>query len=147
MANEFNDKFDDKDIKGALNAWRETAAKQSEREEWFWARQRTRIASRMDEPRHQHMPKLAWAGIAATLAVGAALMMPQHKQTQSNPPVAVKSTVQVQAQMTDHELMQRLEETMNSGVPDALQPASTLQQEMDQAYSSNVTGKVKESTK
>lgn len=138
MANE----FDEKDLKNALTAWRKSADKQAERPEWFWARQRARIESRMNERKIKHFPSLAWAGIAATLAIGAALMV-------SNPagePVAPRPTpTEARVQMSDHELMLKLESTMNSGVPESLQPASALAQEMEQAYSAGKTSNAKES--
>ena len=140
MGNEFDDRFADQDMKPALNAWRESADRQAERPDWFWARQRARIEARMSRPKLKRMPSLAWAGIAATVALGVALMLPGQKPS---PGVSPQAT-QEQAQMSDHELMQKLEQTMNSGVPDALQPASTLAQEMEQAYSAGKTSKVKE---
>ena len=138
------DEFDDKDLKGSLNAWRESADKQADRPDWFWARQRALISSRTQEIQPRRVPALAWAGIAATLAVGAALIIPGQKPvpdqqaTLSKPPVVVAKAV------SDSDLMQEVEETMNSGVPDALQPASTLQQEMERAYSGTTAKKTKE---
>jgi hypothetical protein len=48
--------------------------------------------------------------------------------------------------MSDHELMQQLQETMNENVPDALQPGSKLAQAMENAYRSTTVSKAKEST-
>lgn len=138
--------FDDKDIKNALQAWRESAEKQAERPEWFWARQRSRLASHRNQPRLKRMPSLAWAGIAATVALGVALMVPGQQPRHPGQPDP-QPVVKVEAEMSDHELMQQLEQTMNSGIPDALQPASALAQEMEQAYSSGSTGTIKERTK
>ena len=132
--------FDDKDVKNALQSWRESAEKQAERPEWFWARQRARIASGMHEPKLQRMPVMAWAGIAATVALGVALMAGNKPAgmvpiRQQEPPKIV---------MTDQELMSELENTMNSGVPEALQPASTLVDEMERAQNARTSSKVKE---
>jgi hypothetical protein len=138
--NEFEDKFDDKDIKNALNVWRESADKLAERPEWFWARQRARIDARMKRPKLLRMPGAAWAGIAATVALGVVLIASGGKPNNNQEPPKAK----IEAQMSDHELMQQLELTMNSGVPDALQPASTLMQEMEQANHASTTSKVKE---
>ncbi|HVZ15855.1 MAG TPA: hypothetical protein VG897_01965, partial [Terriglobales bacterium] len=121
--------FDDKDMNNALTAWRKSVDSKAEQPEWFWVRQRSRIESRMHERRPKRLPTLAWAGIAATLAVGAALMIPGDQTSQLPPPKPVEDA-QVQPQISDHELLQQLQETMNSEVPDALQPASTLAQEM-----------------
>jgi len=137
------DEFDDKNLKETLNAWRESVDRQAHRPDWFWARQRTRMTSRMKQPKLLRVPTLAWAGIAATVTIGVALMVPADTPLPSNP--SVKSEPKIEAQVSDHELMLQLEDTMNSGVPDALQPASALAQELDQAYSSKVTGKTKES--
>ena len=125
MANEFDDRFDDKDLQGTLNTWRESAEKQADRPDWFWARQRALISSRIQEPQPRRMPALAWAGVAATIAVGAALMLPAHRT------IIVDPKPPVDAKLSDSDLMQEVEETMNSGVPDSVQPGSTLQQAME----------------
>lgn len=143
MENEFEDRFADKDIKNSLNAWRESVDSEAERPEWFWARQRARIASGMKPPKPQRLPQAAWAGIAATVALGVALMFvnkPVSDVTGPGGPVPPTA----HPQMTDQQLMSELENTMNSGVPEALQPASTLAQEMEQAHSARTTSKVKE---
>ena len=127
MANE----FDDKDLNGTLKAWRESAEKQADRPDWFWARQRALISSRIQEPQPRRMPALAWAGVAATIAVGVALMVPAHKTIPSPQVPEAKTTVAVQVPPSDSDLMQEVEETMNSGVPDSVQPGSTLQQAME----------------
>lgn len=137
------DEMDDKNLKSTLSAWRESAEKQADRPDWFWARQRALVSSRLQQREVRHMPKLAWAGIAATLAIGAALMLPGDRQTGGTNPS--KQQPPLTATISDHELLQGLEETMNSGVPDALEPASTLQQEMENAQSAKSTSKVKES--
>ncbi len=139
------DELNDKDLKNSLNAWRESVDRQAERPDWFWARQRAMVSSQIQEPKVRRMPVLAWAGIAATVAVGAALMIPATKNTDAAPKSTPQVLVQASNQISDHELMQGLEETMNSGVPDALQPASTLQQEMENAYSAKSTSTGKES--
>lgn len=141
------DEFDDKDLKQPLRAWSESANQQAERDEWFWTRQRARIAARAKASYPQRVPTLAWAGIAATVAVGVALMVPGDKSTHPNVTPVHKQSAQVEAQMSDHELMQQLQETMNDNLPDALQPGSNLQQVMETSYSNNSVNKVKESTR
>jgi hypothetical protein len=138
------DELDDRDLKNTLNAWRESVDKHAERPDWFWARQRALVSSRMQGSGGRRFPALAWAGIAATIAVGAALMVP-GSQVSHVDPAAKHPQILPAAPISDHELMQGLEETMNSGVPDALQPASTLEQAMEQAYPAKSTRKVKES--
>ena len=138
------DEFDDKDIKTVLNSWRESADRQADRDDWFWARQRARIVSRMQQPAVKRVSTLAWAGIAATVAVGVALMVPGGRTPNIVP--TVNPQPRIEAQVSDHELMEQLQDTMNSNVPDALQPASTLAQEMEQSYRSKGTSNAKERT-
>ena len=127
MAPEYND--NEKDIRGAIDAWRESVQSQNERPEWFWARQRTRVLAKIREPRG-FSPKFAWAGLAAVVAVAISLFAPAEKPKQlPSPPVA-------QNQISDHDLMLAIERSMNSGVPSSLAPASLLADEMDQAYQS-----------
>ncbi len=145
MADEFDDRFEDKDLKGALHAWRESAEKQADRPDWFWARQRALVSSRIQQPQPRRLPALALAGVAATIAVGVALILPGLKPEHPNGNSVVKPAVVEQAKsVSDSDLMQQLEETMNSGVPEALQPASTLQQAMETAYSGTTATKTKE---
>ena len=144
MADEMDDlDLKNEDLKNTFSAWRESADKRAERPDWFWARQRALVSSRIQQREVRHMPKLAWAGIAATLAIGAALMIPADNPSSNND--GGKKQPRVTAPISDHELMQGLEETMNSGVPEALQPARTLQQEMEGAYSAQSTTTGKES--
>ncbi len=148
MADEMDDKdLKMKDLKSTLSAWRESVDKHAERPDWFWARQRALVSSRLQQREVRHMPKLAWAGVAATLAIGAALMLPGDHQKGGNHPSKPQPLQTLTAGISDHELMQGLEQTMNSGVPDALQPASTLQQEMESAPSAKSTSTAKESRK
>jgi len=142
------DEFDDRDLKSTLNAWRKSADEEAERDDWFWSRQRAQIVSRMNQPKVRRIPTLAWAGIAATVAVGVALIVPGQKVTNPKSPVAVTSgnSDQTSAEMTDHELMQQLQETMNQNVPDALQPGSNLQQVMENRQSGKTVSKAKEIT-
>ena len=146
MADEFDDRFEDKDVKSTLRAWRESAEKQADRPDWFWARQRALISSRIQQPQSRRLPALAWAGVAATIAVGVALILPGQKPISvEHVPTDQTATVQAKvATASDSDLMQEVEETMNSGVPEALQPASTLQQAMEKAYSGNTATKTKE---
>jgi hypothetical protein len=154
VATDFNNQFDDasddaneKDMKNTLNVWRESLEKEAERPDWFWARQRALLSSQVQQPKAKRMPALAWAGIAAPVALGVALAVPGDKQSVE---VATDETPQVgqvrEVPMTDPELMRQLEQTMNSRVPEALQPANALAQEMEQSYSGESTSKVKERT-
>jgi hypothetical protein len=148
VATDFNNQFDDigdKDVKNTLNAWRESVEREAERPDWYWARQRALVSSQVQQPKVKRMPVLAWAGIAATVALGVALTIPGQKQPPAPFVGAVTHPpVEVDGAMTDPELMQQVEQTMNSRVPDALQPANALAQEMEQSYSGGSTSQVKE---
>ena len=138
MAPEFNDHDFDK----ALRAWRDSAHAEQDRPDWFWARQRSRIQSRMAKPDRRLSPRLALASLAATAAIAISLLVPGHVEHQQpkQSPVATN-----QDEMSDHDLMLQLQSTMQSDVPEALQPAGSLAQEMNQAFESNVSqGRSKE---
>jgi hypothetical protein len=127
VAPEFSN--DEQDIRGLLDAWRDSAERQGERPDHFWARQRTRVMSKIAEPR-QASPRFAWAGIAAVVAVAVALFAPAQKPKQLQPQPAA------QVQISDHDLMIALERSMNSSVPSSLAPATLLADEMNQALQS-----------
>jgi hypothetical protein len=141
MADEFqNNDFEGKDIEQALSQWRESAAERAERPDWFWSRQHARAMSRIHEGRSVHLPKLAWASLAATIAIAVSLIMPSRpgKQVQPQP--------RQEAQLSDHDLMVAIERSMDAGVPSSLEPASLLADEMNQALETPVhTQKAKES--
>ena len=64
MADEMDDlDLKNEDLKNTFSAWRESADKRAERPDWFWARQRALVSSRIQQREVRHMPKLAWAGI------------------------------------------------------------------------------------
>lgn len=78
-------------------------------------------------------PYLAWASLAATVALALGLLLPGRPQQ----PV-VQQQLQVAEQrghveISDHDLMVALERTMNSGVPASLEPATLIARDMTQA--------------
>jgi hypothetical protein len=131
------EELENKDMNKVLSAWRASADQQAERPEWFWTRQRSRIGSRLHGSQTRRFPVFAWAGLAATVTLGAALLIPGHNAKPIAPPVPDRTV----AEVSDHELMLSLEDTMNNGVPDSLAPASTLADEMEQAYRGRNKGK------
>ena len=138
------DEFETKDIQQALDGWRESAAERAERPDWFWNRQHSRVMSEIDARRTTSVPKLAWAGIAATVAVAASLMLtgPGKKQVQPH----LQTEARPQVQISDHDLMLAVERTLNAGTPSSLEPASLLADEMNQALvSQTASRKTKES--
>ena len=91
----------------------------------FWQRQRAAIQQRIEvvrEARRQRAPRLAWAALAATVLLGTLWMNDSEK------PVTHQSV-----QIDDQELMIAVDHAMQSDVPEALEPASLLAQEMDQS--------------
>lgn len=125
------DDLNTKDIQDALDRWRGSAAERAERPDWFWSRQHARVMSEINARQTLSVPKLAWAGIAATIAVAASLMLPGPTQKQVQPQLQAEARPQVQ--ISDHDLMLAVERTLNAGTPSSLEPASLLAEEMNQA--------------
>ncbi len=122
--------FDDNKLNDALNAWRDSVHQQADRPDWFWARQRARVTSEVRRPQRS-MPRFAWAGIAATVALALGLMLPA-RNAKITAPLATPPAA-AQNQISDHDLMVSLERTMNAAGPSSLAPASLLAEDMDQA--------------
>jgi hypothetical protein len=143
MAVEFNNNdVDGRDIRQALDRWRDSVHSQSDRPGWFWARQRARISSGIKELRRPSIPALAWASLAATIAIAVSLILPARPEKTVQP----VPRAQNQAQISDHDLMVAIERSMNAGVPSSLAPASLLADEMNQAFETQVQSqKAKES--
>jgi hypothetical protein len=138
VAHEFHNE-DEKRVRSVLDAWRDSVHAQTDRPEWFWARQRVRITSKATEQHQGRAPKLAWAGIAAMIALAIAMFAPAPETKPVQPIPSVK------AEISDHDLMLALERSMNAGVPSSLAPAGILAQEMNQAIETKAQAqKVKE---
>lgn len=93
----------------------------------FWQRQRTAIRERIavaGEARSRRAPRLAWAALAATIALGTLWMNDSEKPVRQP---------QSQIQVDDQELMIAVEHAVQSDVPEALEPASLLAEEISQA--------------
>lgn len=134
--------FEGKDIQQALDRWRESANQQAERPNWFWSRQHARLMSKIAERGPSAFPKLAWASLAATIAIAVSLILPTPPEKKIE---AQSQRAQAAAEISDHDLMLAIERSMNQGVPSSLAPASLLANEMNQAFVSNVQAqKVKE---
>ena len=138
------DDLNTKDIQQALDGWRDSAAERAERPDWFFARQHARVMSGINARRSAGVPRLAWAGIAATVAVAASLMFPAPSQKQVEPQLQIQARQEVQ--ISDHDLMLAVERTLNAGTPSSLEPASLLADEMNQALVTQTgSKKIKES--
>jgi hypothetical protein len=124
------DDYEGKEIQSRLEKWRESTMEHAERPEWFWSRQHARVMSQINSQPSAGIPKLAWASLAATIAVAVSLIVPSHPEKQIQPPATVHSAA---AQISDHDLMLAVERTLNAGTPSSLEPASLLADEMNQA--------------
>jgi hypothetical protein len=94
----------------------------------FWQQQRTRIWQRITTQQQapaRRTPNFAWAALAAMVALGSLWVSDSPK------PVAPKPA-QSQIQIDDEELMMAVEHAVQSNVPEALEPASLLAQEITQ---------------
>ena len=112
-----------------LGDFRQSAEKDSEKPELFWASMRTRIAAEIRKP--QSHRGLGWAATLA--AVGAMVVfvaVPSH--TPQHQTASVTATTRVTPSAADDEaLLRSVAEATDSEVPDALAPATVLTSEMD----------------
>ena len=135
------DEFRGEDIQQPLEKWRDSAMEHAERPDWFWSRQHTQVMSQINQQRGTSVPKLAWASLAATIAIALLLILPARPEKQLQP----QASVQRETQISDHDLMLAIERSMNAGGPSSLAPASLLADEMNQALETQVhTQKAKE---
>jgi hypothetical protein len=125
------DELNTKDIQQALDGWRDSATERAERPDWFFARQHARVMSEISARRSSGVPRLAWAGIVATVAVAASLMFPGPTQKQVQRQLQTEARQELQ--ISDHDLMLAVEQTLNAGTPSSLEPATLLADEMNQA--------------
>jgi hypothetical protein len=133
----------EKEIRSTLDRWRDSAHLQAERPDWFWSRQRTRILSEIDR-RQNRPPAFAWAGVAATVALAIALLVPAN-QPNTYEPITPKQVAQTD--LSDHDLMLAVERTLNAGVPTSLAPAGMLAQEMNEAFAEKTQSQKSKETK
>jgi hypothetical protein len=143
MAADFQDnELEGKDVQQALNGWRSAVTNAIERPDWFWTRQHARVMSKLEQRKITGFPKLAWASLAATVAIAASLIFAAHPEKQ----VQRQAQVPHEVQISDHDLMLAIERSMNDVGPSSLAPAGLLAEEMNQALTTNVRSqKAKES--
>lgn len=137
------DDFEGKDIQTTLDKWRESVSEASQRPDWFWSRQHARVMSQINAQRTPRVPKLAWASVAATIAIAVSLMLPSRPEK----PIQQQAQVRQEVQMSDHDLMVAIERSMNAGTPSSLTPASLLADEMNQAFENQVQSQKAKETK
>ncbi len=114
-----------------LTEFRQESNERAEKPELFWAAQRTRIAAKIREPHSQRgLGWLATVAAATALAVFVAVLAhtPTHTTQQAQ---QVTTTPQSANNVDDEALLEAVNQTNNSSVPDALAPANILASEMD----------------
>ncbi len=111
-------------LERTLYEFGEATRSTAERPDEFWRRQRAAIWSRVLAEGRRAVSRTiaAWAGVAALILLGATLL------ASGAPPAVTPTLVQTDA---DHELLLAVEHDVQSEVPDALQPAALLAQEMN----------------
>lgn len=127
--------FDEQDLNHEFDRWRYSAHQQADRPNWFWARQRARVMSEIRKPQRS-VPRFAWAGLAATIALALGLLLPA-RNAKFNAPLATPPAA-AQTQVSDHDLMVTIERTMDAAGPSSLAPATLLAEEMNDAFISQV---------
>jgi hypothetical protein len=118
-------------LEGALAGFRALAQTAAERPEYFWDRQRLAILDRLKAPHVTRRYRAIWIwATAATLVIVLVLILnPNHSQ----------SIVPDFAAGHDQELLVGVERSLNRELPQALQPAVILTQELDNALSHSTT--------
>jgi hypothetical protein len=113
----------------ALQAIPDFAQVNSQRPEVFWTRQRAEVWKAIERGtamQRRSIPKFGWVAAAAVVAIAALMLsvspVPQAPQARVDP---------------DHELLLDIERSLNSGGPQALEPASLLVEEISQNAQSN----------
>ena len=96
----------------------------TERPEWFWMRQQAAIRGRVAEQRHWLRPAMSWAATMALFVFAFLLLRGQPAQ-----PVQQAHTDQ------DQELLVAVEQAVQSDVPDSLEPAALLANEIGNSSS------------
>lgn len=105
------------------------ASELADKPDEFWLAQRRQIRNRIPQPRGLFAPRLAWAGIAATVALAIALLM--------SPGPSPKPTAPVMTAENDQELLVDVEQTLNSNLAPPLEPTGALVDAMTQMASTN----------
>ena len=115
-----------------LTAFAEAVRAEAERPEGFWRAQRSAIAGRIQDSQRRASLRLAWAGSLALVVIAASLL------TQAPAPVA--SAAQNDP---DHDLLVGVERAVRRPVPQALEPARLLAQEIERSATAESKGNPK----
>ncbi|MGH9554473.1 MAG: hypothetical protein ACRD2Y_01500 [Terriglobales bacterium] len=94
----------------------------AERPEGFWRAQRAAVQDRIHSGRQRASLRLAWAGALALVAVAVGLL------TQAPAPASVMAVSD-----PDHDLLVGVDQAVRRPVPQALEPARLLAQELERS--------------
>lgn len=114
---------------GALAAWAGGLRAEAERPASFWLAQRAAIAGRIQGSDSTASLRLAWAGSLALIVLATTLL------TQAPAPAA-----SVTAYDPDHDLLVGVERAVRRPVPQALEPARLLAQELERSATAESQG-------
>jgi hypothetical protein len=115
-------------LRRAMEQYQLAAREGADRPESFWLRQRTTAVSRAMGRRAT--PRLAWMAAAAVVTLAALSLVRQQPPAQPVPAVAAQ-VQQTQAE-SDSALLADVQRHVQREVPEALQPAALLVEEMNQ---------------
>ena len=112
------------------------AAARADKPEAFWLKQRQQLHGRLPQPRNLLTPRFAWAGIAATILLGLALLLRTGTGVKPEPPLITAEN--------DQQLLVDVEQTLDSKLAPPLQPTGALVDAMTQTTSNHSQALTKE---
>jgi hypothetical protein len=118
------------DFRRELEGFRDQVHSAAERAPFFWAAQRTAIGARLRNATKWSGVRLALASTVALLAVATSLMLPAPKGHNM-----VASVDKPHVLQDDEALMRQVDEALLSNVPDSLEPANLITNDMSDALS------------
>jgi hypothetical protein len=118
------------DFRRELDGFRDQVHSGADRPPFFWAAQRTAIAARLRTATKWSGVRLALASTVALLAVATSLMLPAPQSHNMVASVDKPRVVQ-----DDEALMRQVDEALLSNVPDSLEPANLIANDMSDALS------------
>ena len=121
---------DEQALQDSLVQLRSSGREIAERPEYFWQRQSAAIRTRVRETegRRRWSIPLAWAMTVLLAGIGVALL-----RGGSAPAPVVQTRPAVVAADSDQQLLIAVQQAVQSGVPDSLEPAAYLAEQIGQA--------------